>query len=134
LAALEWEHEEHERHRLLLAEAENFYRPILELSSDGMYIYLDDNHKVCNWNLADMWGYSKEDWDSLSPFLDNLVQEDSHFIMMRTYETVRKDFAPGINRFVGIRKDGSLFEAEQASVPFMWHDALLTLNLLKPFE
>ena len=60
-------------HMKAVRDLEGQYGLVMDKSADGVYIYLDDEHKACNEKLARLFGYSKEEWERTSPFLDNFV-------------------------------------------------------------
>jgi PAS domain S-box-containing protein len=124
--------DEKEHHRQMVADVEALYRPLLELSSDPMYIYLDDEHKAGNERMAGLFGHSKEDWDMTSPFLDNFVAEESQAEVMEAFARMMETGESYKVRFTAIRKDGSRFEAETASIPFELHDELWVLGIIRP--
>lgn len=121
-----------DRHKILIEEMANLFQPVFDLSSDAMYVYLDDVHKLCNSNLAELWGYSQEEWNNTSPFLDNLIAEGSRFTLMKSYEQLRISYIPAKIKFTGVRKDGSKFDAEIAVIPMGQFDQFFTFNLVKP--
>lgn len=43
-------------HRKLIADLAAQFAPVLEKSSQAVYLYLDDTHKVCNKKFADVFG------------------------------------------------------------------------------
>lgn len=121
-------------HETLIQEIYEQYQPILELSSDPMYLYLDDVHKICNEKLASLWGYSQNDWNEISPFLDNLVAEENRFKVSSNYRDARTDFKPARFELTGRRKDGSTFDAEAAMAPISYKNEFFTLNLLRELK
>lgn len=121
-------------HETLIQEIYEQYQPILELSSDPMYLYLDDVHKICNEKLASLWGYSQNDWNETSPFLDNLVAEENRFKVSSNYRDARTDFKPARFELTGRRKDGSTFDAEVAMAPISYKNEFFTLNLLRELK
>ena len=61
-------------------------KPILDKSEQPIYIYLDDNHKVCNLKFATMLGYkSPEEWAAIDGFLDIFVIEKSRETLSTAY-------------------------------------------------
>src|SRR3989338_8317019 len=57
--------DEHKHHEQLIDGISKQFKEILENSGQGMYIYLDDIHKICNEKFAKMLGYtSAKDWSS----------------------------------------------------------------------
>lgn len=128
------ESREMREHENLIEELYEQYQPLMELSSDPMYLYLDDVHKVCNEKLASMWGFTQDQWNRTSPFLDNLVAEESRFKMSSNYRDARTDFKPATFGFTGRRKDGSTFDAEAAMAPISYKNEFFTLNLIRELK
>jgi hypothetical protein len=61
-------------------------KPILDRSEQPIYMYLDDNHKVCNLKFATMLGYkSPEEWAAIDGFLDIFVIEKSRETLSTAY-------------------------------------------------
>src|SRR3989304_6445162 len=88
-------------------------RPVLENSPDGVYLWLDETHKVCNQRLADLFGCTVEEWCATAPFLDSFVAEDDRDLYSWHYHNrVAALTFPVTFRFRGLRKDGSTFAAE----------------------
>ena len=61
-------------HDTLVTDLGQHFAPLMEKSPDGIYIWLDEVHKVCNERLAAMFGYSVKDWQAQVPFLGALWQ------------------------------------------------------------
>ena len=54
---------EQRHHEELVKGITEQMKPVLEKSEQAIYIYLDDNHKVCNKKFADLLGYkSPKEW------------------------------------------------------------------------
>ncbi len=52
-------------------------KPVLENSPQAIYIYLDDEHKVCNQRFADWLGYkSPKEWADMEAPLSDVIEED----------------------------------------------------------
>ena len=49
--------DEHQHHEQLVKGIAEQMKPVLEKSEQAIYLYLDDNHKVCNKKFADLLGY-----------------------------------------------------------------------------
>ncbi len=50
-------------HAELMSQLEEQFRPLLESSPDGVYLWLDETHKICNARLAELFGYTvAEEW------------------------------------------------------------------------
>ena len=52
--------DEQKHHEELVKGISEQMKPVLEKSDQAIYIYLDDNHKVCNKKFSDM--ISQENW------------------------------------------------------------------------
>lgn len=94
------------------------FRPVMEGSPDGVYLWLDEAHKVCNERLADLFGYTVEEWSATEPFLDNFVAEEDRKLYSWNYHNRVAALAfPVTFRFRAQRKDGSTFPAETDMIP-----------------
>lgn len=123
--------EEKERHHYVVEQMADFYRPFLDVSSDGFFIYLDDEHKTCNQNLADLFGYSIEEWSGTYPFLETFVAPQHRDLVEKTYATVQDKGMSAKFEVTLLRKDGTPFTVEMAMVPVIAGDDFFTLNLAR---
>src|SRR5947209_2803448 len=97
----------------LLQALEAQFRPVLDHSPDGVYLWLDDAHKICNDRLAAMFGYTAPEWCATSNFLASFVAEADQEQFGWNYQNHVANLAfPVTFRFHGRRKDGSTFAAE----------------------
>lgn len=116
----------------MITELAEQYRPILEHSPDGVYLWLDESNKVCNQRLAQMFGYTVEEWSSLAPFLDKLVDEDDRWQFSWNYHNRVAALAfPVTFRFRGVRKDGSTFAAETDMIPITWRGHAVAYHFVR---
>ena len=72
-------------HEKAVKDLEAQYKLVMDKSVDGVFIYLDDQHKACNTKLADMFGYTKEEWEATTSFLDNFIAEDDQQTVSDNY-------------------------------------------------
>ena len=63
-------------HETVIAELAEQLRPVFESSPDGVYLWLDESHKVCNGKLAALHGMTVEEWCRSEPFLESFVADD----------------------------------------------------------
>ena len=102
----------------LVREMAEQFGPVLERSPDGVYLWLDEEHKVCNEKLAGMFGYTVAEWSAAAPFLDTFIDEEDQEVYSWNYHNRIAAFAfPVTFRFRGKRKDGTTFMAETDMVP-----------------
>ncbi len=107
-------------HEGIMQQLAETFGPVLEKSPDGVYLWLDDTHVVCNKRLADMFGYTVEEWCS-KPFLDTFVARADQNMYAWNYQNRVATLAfPVTFRFHGRRKDGSTFAAETDMIPLSW--------------
>jgi PAS domain S-box-containing protein len=118
-------------HSLFQQFAEEF-RAIMEQSPDGVYLWLDETHKVCNERLARLFGYTVEEWCATAPFLDNFVAEaDRDLYAWNYHHRVAALAYPVTFRFQGRRKDGSVFAAETDMVPVSWQGHAVAYHFVR---
>ncbi|MDQ3832304.1 MAG: PAS domain-containing protein [Actinomycetota bacterium] len=105
----------------IIRELAEQFRPVMEQSSDGVYLWLDETHKVCNERLAKLFGFTVEQWSATQPFLDNFVaEEDRRMFSWNYHNRVAALAFPATFRFRGMRKDGSIFPAETDMIPISY--------------
>lgn len=81
--------DEHKHHEQLIRGVAKEYADILRNSEQGVYIYLDDTHKICNKKFALLLGYeSAEQWAGVNEsFPDAFVAAESQEILVDTYQS-----------------------------------------------
>lgn len=105
-------------HETAIGELVEQFRPVMEGSPDGVYLWLDEAHKACNERLANLFGFTVEGWSATQPFLDNFVAEEDRRLYSWNYHNRVATLAfPVTFRFRGLRKDGSTFAAETDMIP-----------------
>jgi PAS domain-containing protein len=105
-------------HDDLMGALTDQFRPVLEQSVDGVYLWLDETHKICNEKLASMFGYTVDEWCAMEPFLESFVAEQDRSMFAWNYHNRVATFAfPATFRFNALHKDGSTFLAETDMIP-----------------
>ena len=118
-------------HMKAVRDLEGQYRLVMDKSADGVYIYLDDEHKACNEKLASLFGYSKEEWERTSPFLDNFVAPESQEAVSSGYwRYIRTARVPRNLDFEALRKDGSHFRAHLTEFPVSYKRRLFSIGFV----
>ncbi|GAC1377003.1 MAG: hypothetical protein NVSMB44_46100 [Ktedonobacteraceae bacterium] len=108
-------------HEDLIGALATHFRPILEHSPQGVYLWLDEAHKVCNERLAKLFGYTVDEWRAVPAFLEYFVApEDRQRFSENYYHVVYELTAPITFRFRVVRKDGSTFLAETDMIPIVY--------------
>jgi PAS domain S-box-containing protein len=108
-------------HQQIIRELSEQFQPIFEHSPHGVYLYLDDIHKVCNEQMARMFGLTAREWAEMPMFLPVFVAEKDQETFARNYQhNILGLSHPVTFRFQGRRKDGSTFLAETDMIPLCW--------------
>jgi PAS domain S-box-containing protein len=122
---------ESEREQAMRELSEHF-RPVMEGSPDGVYLWLDETHKTCNERLASLFGFTVEEWREASPFLDNFVAEEDRGVFSWNYHNRVAALAfPVTFRFRGLRKDGSTFDAETDMIPISYQGYAVAYHFVR---
>jgi PAS domain S-box-containing protein len=106
-------------HEVAAKELAEHLRPLFDASSDGMYVWLDEEHWICNERLARLFGFGSPDELNDTPgFLQRFVHEDDQQQFSWNYWNRVQTLAfPTTIRFRAKRKDGSTFQAETDMIP-----------------
>ena len=118
-------------HEEIMRELAEQFRPVLDKSPDGVYLWLDETHAICNKQLADMFGYTVEEWRS-KPFLDTFVARADQNMFAGHYQDRVATFASPVTfRFRACRKDGSTFAAETDMIPISWRGHAVAYHFVR---
>ena len=105
-------------HEHFLHEMLEQFKLVFEQSPDGVYLYLDDQHKICNERLSKMFGFTVQEWSAVPNFVAGFVAEKDQEMFARNYrQHVAALTHPVTFRFGARRKDGSTFTAETDMIP-----------------
>ena len=116
----------------IIQELAEQFRPVMEQSPDGVYLWLNEAHKVCNQRLASLFGHTAEEWNTTEPFLDNFVAEEDRRIFSWNYHNRVAALAfPVTFRFRGLRKDGSTFSAETDMIPISYRGHAVAYHFVR---
>jgi PAS domain S-box-containing protein len=106
-------------HERVTEELAEHLRPVFESSPDGVYIWLDEEHWICNERFTELFGYESADELKDTPhLLQRLVHEDDQGIVSWNYwNRVQTLSFPVTFRFRGTMKDGSECRVETEMIP-----------------
>jgi PAS domain S-box-containing protein len=109
-------------HEVATKELAEQLRPIFEASPDGVYVWLDEEHWVCNRRFAELLGYDSPDELNDTPhLLQRWVHEDDQNMFSWSYwNRVQTLSFPTTLRFRGKRKDGSEVLVETDMIPLTY--------------
>ena len=123
---------EHEHHDAVMHDLEREYREILETSEQGVYIYLDDVHKLCSARFARLLGYaSAEDWARVQgPFPEAFVAVQSHEALISAYQDALERRVGSAFSVTWKRADGGNVDTRVILVPIAHQGHLLALHFV----
>ena len=123
--------EEQQHHEELIRGITEQLKPILEKSPQAIYVYLDDNHKVCNKKFADLLGYeSPKKWAEIDAPLADVVEEDQQAVIKAYENATEKMLASSIE--VGLKniKTGKVVKTQIILVPIAYSGHLFALHFI----
>lgn len=122
-------------HEKVLNELLEQFTPVFLHSPDGVYLYLDDNHKICNKRMADMFGMTVEEWSKLPNFLEGFVAPQDREMVASNYQKhVGALTRPVTFRFNAIRKNGETFTAETEMIPISWNGHPIAYHFVREIK
>ncbi|MBI4181300.1 MAG: hypothetical protein HY528_05150 [Chloroflexi bacterium] len=93
-------------------------KPVLAKSEQAIYIYLDDNHKVCNKKFADLLGYkSAKEWADTEAPLADVVEEDQQSVINAYMNASEKMVASATDVRVKNIKTGKVVKTRMIIAP-----------------
>jgi PAS domain S-box-containing protein len=109
-------------HEVATKELAEQLRPIFDESPDGVYVWLDEEHWVCNQRFAELLGYDSPDELNDTPrLLQRWVHDDEQGMFSWSYwNRVQTLSFPTTLRFRGKRKDGSEVLVETEMIPLTY--------------
>ena len=113
---------------------EGFHSQLKEIfnsSKQGVYLYLDDNHKVCNKKFAEMLGFgSPEEWAKVENPLDVGVEKTSQATMVSAYQDAMEKMIGSKIDVTLKKKKGSTFNASVIMVPVAYQGHMFALHFI----
>lgn len=126
--------EHDQQHEEWLAALATQLAPIFENSRDGIYVYLDDRHKICNERLAKMWGYtSAAEWAAAPDFLETFVAQQRDRVRVSTtyHQHVHRELDAYTLAYTVRRKDGRTIRVETITVPLSLDGQLFAYTFVR---
>lgn len=123
---------DHSHHNDLIQSVSEQYSDVLSGSDQGVYIYLDDVHKVCNKNFSDLLGYdSEEEWIKIdTSFPATFVADESQETLVSAFQDAMENMSASANKIVWKKKDGSTVSTKVILVPVVHDDHLFALHFV----
>jgi hypothetical protein len=122
---------EQKHHEELVEGFYNQLKKIFVSSKQAVYLYLDDNHKVCNKKFAEMQGFSsREEWAKVENPLDVGVDKTSQDAMVSAYRDAMEKLIGSKIDVKLKKKGGSTFNASVIMVPVAYQGHMFALHFI----
>ncbi len=118
-------------HEELVSGFYNQLKEIFDSSKQAIYLYLDDNHKVCNKKFAQMQGFSSpEEWAKVSSPLEVGVAKSSQDAIVSAYNAATEKFVASKIDVKLKKKNGTTFDASVIMVPVAYQGHIFALHFI----
>lgn len=122
--------DEHHHEELIAGMAEQL-ELILKKSAQGVYIYLDDVHKVCNEKFAKMLGYkSAKEWADVEAPLADVVEADQDKVIAAYEKATEKFVASSLDIAMRNVKTNKLINTRMVIAPTVYEGHVFSLHFL----
>jgi hypothetical protein len=119
-------------HAHLLRELTDQLAPVFSGSPQGIYLYLDDTHKACNHQFAELLGYaSPEEWVNNPYAVGDLDKADQKKVIA-AYMDASEKFKSSTLTATWVRKDGRKVKTLVTMVPLSYQDEVFVLHFVMP--
>jgi len=105
---------------------------IFQESRQGVYLYLDDNHRVCNKKFASLLGYhSPKEWARIKgSLLDETVAETSRDTLVSAYQQATERFVASTINVTWKNKNGGEVKTTVILVPIIYDEHQFALHFV----
>ena len=120
------------KHQAIIDWLNQELKPMLDESQQATYVYICDEHKLCNQKFAAMLGYkSAQQWTAdHAPFLDAFVAEGSKDMLLSAYQNAM-DHGVGSNFEVSWKKKtGGMVKTQVILVPLNYQGQRFALHFI----
>jgi len=107
-------------------------QPLLDSSEQGIYLYLDDELKICNERFSSLLGYaSPEDWAGTSGSFPSLfVDEGSQDKLIGAYQKAMQKMVASVGEIRWKKKSGDTVDTTVMLVPISYQGHLFALHFV----
>jgi len=104
--------------------------PVFSNSPQAIYLYLDDEHKICNQKFADMLGYSSvEEWVKNQYPISDVLEEDQEE-GIKAYRAASEKLKASKLSISFVGKDGKKKKAEVIMAPITYRNEVFVLHFI----
>ncbi len=107
-------------------------RIVFQESEQAIYLYLDDNHKICNEKFSSLLGYSTpEEWaESEESFVDTFVDEASRRELVDAYARAIEKMSASTIKVAWKKKTGERVDTTVILVPLAYEGHIFGLHFV----
>ncbi len=106
-------------------------KTVLDASEQPIFLYLDDNHKVCNNKFSTMLGFkSPQEWAEIQGFLEPYVAEKSRDTLMNAYWDAMKKMVASTSQITFVKKGGGTVNSTVVLVPMPFQGHLFSIHFV----
>jgi len=118
-------------HEELVDGFHNQLKKIFDSSEQAIYLYLDDNHKVCNKKYANLLGYSSAaEWAKIENPLEANVEKTSQQTVVSAYRDAMEKMVGSKIDVKVKKKSGSTLNVSVIMVPVAYQGHLFALHFI----
>jgi hypothetical protein len=119
-------------HDRLIEDAKKQFADILKESKQGIYMYLDDTHKLCNEKFASMLGYnSAKEWSKVEKsFTEAFLEGKSQHTLVSAYQEAMNSKTGSCIDITWKTKTGGNVHSQVILVPVSIGGHLLALHFI----
>jgi PAS domain S-box-containing protein len=124
---------EQKHHEELVSGFYDQLKQIFDSSEQAIYLYLDDNHKVCNKKFASLLGYeSPEAWAKIkNPLEENIAKESQDAVVSAYFNATEKMVASKID-IKAKTTSGSVLNVSVIVAPVAYQNHMFALYFITP--
>ncbi|HAF30921.1 MAG TPA: hypothetical protein DCG75_17930 [Bacteroidales bacterium] len=114
-----------------LKESEEKYRSLIEDSNDGIFLFYDGKFELINKKLEEMFGYTKDEINQSSDFMNLVAPKSRNFLQDRIAKSEQRKGVNSKYEFAGLAKSGKELQLE-ASVSYInYKNGIATQSIIR---
>jgi hypothetical protein len=116
----------------ILKKTYEMYKNMFDKSSQAIYIFLDDQHKICNSKFLTLLGYKNaEEWAKVeNSFTEAFVDEDSQHALVHAYQNAMENLVGSAIKVKWKTASNKKVETNVILVPIIVEGYLMALHFI----
>lgn len=125
---------EHKNHSELVSGFLDEQKEIFESSIQGVYVFLDDDSRICNNKFSTLLGYkSPDEWlrvDVKGSFPNAFVENKSQETLVTAYQNAMEKMAGSTFKVTWLKKSGGTVDTTVTLVPIAYQGHIFALHFV----